>query len=572
MSSTQKTLIKLFVVLLLSGSALFLPNMLNTPDETLINPIQARVVALFIFAALMWILEVIPIWTTSVLVITLTLLGMSNQSLNFLQVDRYDTAAIKEIISDAYGPNADQETVAKTEETVLADLKKQTSLTPAYVRTTINNTVLAPVVKGKVEKGSEKEQALLAASANLYTGAASDKIEKLELISVSKQKSIFSTFADPIIILFLGGFFLADAATKYRLDVNLARVLLKPFGTNPKYVLLGLMSVTAVFSMFMSNTATAAMMLALLTPVLALFKPEDRGRAAFALCIPIGANVGGIGTPIGTPPNAIALKFMQDIGLDVSFGKWMAFGIPFVVIMLIVAWFVLLKMFPISQPSLDLSKELNGKFLKTPKAIIVYITFIVTILMWVIPKEYHGLDSNSVAIIPIAVFSVTGVITKKDLQAMSWDVLWLVAGGFALGVALSETNLAKDMINAIPFGTWDSTVLLIGASCICLFMATFMSHTATAALLVPILGGVASAMLAAGSMDGAGAVALLVTVAFASSLGMALPISTPPNAMAYATGHIEQKGMAISGTILCLLGLVITIIMMKMLGGFGFFG
>ena len=154
MSSTQKTLIKLFVVLLLSGSALFLPNMLNTPDETLINPIQARVVALFIFAALMWILEVIPIWTTSVLVITLTLLGMSNQSLNFLQVDRYDTAAIKEIISDAYGPNADQETVAKTEETVLADLKKQTSLTPAYVRTTINNTVLAPVVKGKVEKGS----------------------------------------------------------------------------------------------------------------------------------------------------------------------------------------------------------------------------------------------------------------------------------------------------------------------------------------------------------------------------------------------------------------------------------
>ena len=572
MSSTQKTLIKLFVVLLLSGSALFLPNMLNTPDETLINPIQARVVALFIFAALMWILEVIPIWTTSVLVITLTLLGMSNQSLNFLQVDRYDTAAIKEIISDAYGPNADQETVAKTEETVLADLKKQTSLTPAYVRTTINNTVLAPVVKGKVEKGSEKEQALLAASANLYTGSASEKIEKLELISVSKQKSIFATFADPIIILFLGGFFLADAATKYRLDVNLARVLLKPFGTNPKYVLLGLMSVTAVFSMFMSNTATAAMMLALLTPVLALFKPEDRGRAAFALCIPIGANVGGIGTPIGTPPNAIALKFMQDIGLDVSFGKWMAFGIPFVVIMLIVAWFVLLKMFPISQPSLDLSKELHGKFLKTPKAIIVYITFIVTILMWVIPKEYHGLDSNSVAIIPIAVFSVTGVITKKDLQAMSWDVLWLVAGGFALGVALSETNLAKDMINAIPFGTWDSTVLLIGASCICLFMATFMSHTATAALLVPILGGVASAMLAAGSMDGAGAVALLVTVAFASSLGMALPISTPPNAMAYATGHIEQKGMAVSGTILCLLGLVITIIMMKMLGGVGFFG
>lgn len=567
MNTTIKSLIKIIIVLLLSGSMLMIP---FEDMGVAINVIQARVIALFIFAALMWILEPIPIWTTSVLVITLTLLGMSNQSLNFLQVDRYDSAAVKAIIADAYGPGADAATVEATQTAVLADMKKQTSLNSGYVRTTINTTILKPVVANKVDEA--QKTALLAASAKLYDGELSKKIDELKLISVSKQKSIFATFADPIIILFLGGFFLADAATKYRLDINLARVLLKPFGTNPKFVLLGLMSVTAIFSMFMSNTATAAMMLALLTPVLALFKPEDRGRAAFALCIPIGANVGGIGTPIGTPPNAIALKAMQDLGLDVSFGKWMAFGIPFVIIMLLVGWLVLIKMFPISQPSLDLSKELKGKFLKTPKAIVVYATFIITILMWIIPKEYHGLDANSVAIIPIAVFSVTGVITKKDLRAMSWDVLWLVAGGFALGVALSETNLAKDMISAIPFGEWNSTVLLIGASCICLFMATFMSHTATAALLVPILAGVAGAMLATGSMDNPGAVALLVTVAFASSLGMALPISTPPNAMAYATGLVEQKGMAISGTILCILGLVITIVMMSVLGAIGFFG
>ena len=566
MNTTIKSLIKIIIVLLLSGSMLMIP---FEDMGVAINVIQARVIALFIFAALMWILEPIPIWTTSVLVITLTLLGMSNQSLNFLQVDRYDSAAVKAIIADAYGPGADAATVEATQTAVLADIKKQTSLNPGYVRTTINTAILKPVVANKADEA--QKTALLAASAKLYDGELSKKIDELKLISVSKQKSIFATFADPIIILFLGGFFLADAATKYRLDINLARVLLKPFGTNPKFVLLGLMSVTAIFSMFMSNTATAAMMLALLTPVLALFKPEDRGRAAFALCIPIGANVGGIGTPIGTPPNAIALKAMQDLGLDVSFGKWMAFGIPFVIIMLLVGWLILIKMFPISQPSLDLSKELKGKFLKTPKAIVVYATFIITILMWIIPKEYHGLDANSVAIIPIAVFSVTGVITKKDLRAMSWDVLWLVAGGFALGVALSETNLAKDMISAIPFGEWNSTVLLIGASCICLFMATFMSHTATAALLVPILAGVAGAMLATGSMDNPGAVALLVTVAFASSLGMALPISTPPNAMAYATGLVEQKGMAISGTILCILGLVITIVMMSILGAVGFF-
>ena len=567
MSQVTKTIIKLLVVLLISGSMLFMPfEEWGLP----VNPIQTRVIALFVFAALMWILEVIPIWTTSVLVITLALLGTSNTSLNFLKVDKFDGKAVAAIVADAYGPGADAAVVKATEASVAESLKKATNLTPDVVRSTINTAILKPVVSGKAD--AAQATALKEAAGRLYDGEVSARISKLDLTNLTQQKSIFATFADPIIILFLGGFFLADAATKFRLDINLARVLLKPFGTNPKYVLLGLMSVTALFSMFMSNTATAAMMLALLTPVLALFKPEDRGRAAFALCIPIGANVGGIGTPIGTPPNAIALKFMQENGWNVTFGDWMMFGIPFVVIMLLIGWVILIKMFPISQKSLDLAKEMKGKFMTTPKAWVVYITFIVTILLWVIPKQYHGLDANSVAIIPIAVFSVTGVITAKDLRAMSWDVLWLVAGGFALGVALGETKLANDLINSIPFAEWDSLALIVGSSLICLFMATFMSHTATAALLMPIMASVAAGMVAGGSMDAPGAIGLLVTIAFASSLGMALPISTPPNAMAYATGHIEQKGMAISGTILCLIGLALSIGLMYLLGAVGFFG
>ena len=567
MSQVTKTIIKLLVVLLISGSMLFMPfEEWGLP----VNPIQTRVIALFVFAALMWILEVIPIWTTSVLVITLALLGTSNTSLNFLKVDKFDGKDVAAIVADAYGPGADAEVVKATQASVSESLKKATNLTPDVVRSTINTAILKPVVSGKADAAAAT--ALKEAAGRLYEGEVSARISKLELTNLTQQKSIFATFADPIIILFLGGFFLADAATKFRLDINLARVLLRPFGTNPKYVLLGLMSVTALFSMFMSNTATAAMMLALLTPVLALFKPEDRGRAAFALCIPIGANVGGIGTPIGTPPNAIALKFMQENGWNVTFGDWMMFGIPFVVIMLLIGWFILLKMFPIDQKALDLAKEMKGKFMTTPKAWVVYITFIVTILLWVVPKQYHGLDANSVAIIPIAVFSVTGVITAKDLRAMSWDVLWLVAGGFALGVALGETKLANDLINSIPFAEWDSLALIVGSSLICLFMATFMSHTATAALLMPIMASVAAGMVAGGSMDAPGAIGLLVTIAFASSLGMALPISTPPNAMAYATGHIEQKGMAISGTILCLIGLALSIGLMYLLGAVGFFG
>ncbi len=567
MNSTTKTLIKLLVVLLISGSMFLIPyDALGAP----LNDIQIRVIALFVLAALMWILEPIPIWTTSTLVITLSLLCISNQSLTFLRPDRFDAAAISAVVDEACADSVAPEALSKVQQDVTAALKKQKSLSADSVRSTIATSFMSTGKQAAKEGNSALQAGLATASGKLYSPELTAKLEGMKFVNVTQQRSIMATFADPIIILFLGGFFLAAAATKYRLDINLARVLLKPFGTNPKFVLLGLMVVTGLFSMFMSNTATAAMMLAILTPVLGLFKPEDKGRAAFALAIPIAANVGGIGTPIGTPPNAIALKAMQDYGLDISFGKWMLFGTPFVIIMMLIGWLILLKMFPIDQKELKLN--MGGKFLKTPKAIIVYITFAITVALWVMGSGVHGLDSNTIAIIPIAVFAVTGVITKKDLNAMSWDVLWLVAGGFALGVALQDTSLARDLINAIPFHTWNPLMLMIGSGFICLFMATFMSHTATASLLLPILAAVAGTMLGAGAMDNAGAIGLLIAIALASSLGMALPISTPPNALAYATGLIDSKGMAISGTILCLIGLALSFAMMYGLGALGFFG
>ena len=567
MSKNQKNFIKILIVLIISGAMLFVPfESLGVP----INSIQARVVSLFILAALMWILEPIPIWTTSVLVITLSLLCISNQSFSFLKPQRFDKAAVCALVDDALGQGVDAKVADTLKSDIIARLNKKPNLNSQEVLMTTSFQIMDASQKAAKNGDAALAEQLRVAEDKLYTPDFERRLKGLNFVNLMQQKSTMATFADPIIILFLGGFFLAAAATKYRLDKSLAKVLLKPFGTNPKFVMLGLMVVTALFSMFMSNTATAAMMLAILTPVLSAFSPEDRGRAAFALCIPVAANIGGIGTPIGTPPNAIALKAMQDMGLSISFGKWMMFGVPFVVVMLLVGWLVLVKMFPIKQKELKI--EMEGKFLKTPKAIIVYITFAVTVALWVLSDMLKlGLDSNTIAIVPIAVFSVTQVITKEDLKAMSWDVLWLVAGGFALGVALQETGLAKDMINAIPFATWNATALMIGAGFICLFMATFMSHTATASLLMPILAGVAGAMVKAGSMDGPGAIGLLCAIAFASSLGMALPISTPPNALAYATGLVENKGMAISGTILCLLGLALTFVMMYMLQGAGFF-
>jgi sodium-dependent dicarboxylate transporter 2/3/5 len=486
---TKAKFIKFIIASVLAIAALFLPYESLGFDAAspmgILNPLEIRVIGVFVMAALFWILQPFPIWSTSVLVIVLMIVTMSDSSLTPFRVDG---------------------------------------------------------------------------------------------VTMISHKAIMATFANPIIMLFLGGFFLAAAATKYKMDLNLARVLLKPFGKNPKFVLLGLMLITAVFSMFMSNTATAAMMLAILAPVLKLFDEDDRGKAAFALAIPLGANIGGMGTPIGTPPNAIALGALNDavargdlVANPVSFGQWMAFGIPYVIILMVIAWLLLIKIYPIKMKEMVLNIEGAGKFDTSPKAVIVYITFVVCVVLWVTGKGVHGINDNAIAMIPMAVFALTGVISKKDLNAMSWDVLWLVAGGFALGVGLNATGLAAHLIKTIPFASWSPLALMIGCGIICLFMANFMSHTSTATLLVPILCAVGIACQ--DNLVGLGGVtALLVSVAFASSLGMSLPISTPPNALAHATGYTDTNGMAKTGIVMGLSGLALSWVMMIFLAKVNFFG
>ena len=380
-------------------------------------------------------------------------------------------------------------------------------------------------------------------------------------------KSLLACFADPIIMLFIGGFILAIAASKTGLDLFLARVMLKPFGTNPKMVLLGFLMVTGIFSMFLSNTATAAMMLTFLGPVLKALPADGKGKTALALAIPIAANIGGMGTPIGTPPNAIALKYMEEIGIHIGFGEWMAFMIPFTILLLFLAWLMLIKLFPFKAKSIEL--KIEGEVKKDWRSIIVYITFAVTVLLWVLDKA-TGVNANVVAMLPVGVFAIIGVLTKHDLEEISWSVLWMVAGGFALGVALQETGLAQTLINAIPFGSWPSVVMVVGSGLICYAMANFISHTATASLLVPILAAVGSSAAVAANLAPLGGVStLLIGVAIGSSLGMVLPISTPPNAIAASTGMIEQKDMVKTGLIMGILGLVIGYLMLIVLGSSG---
>ena len=429
---------------------------------------QQRVIALFAFAALMWICEIIPNWTTSLLVIVISLLTLSDKGLGFLCDQRFG-----------------------------------------------------------------------------------------QLVS---YKTIMASFADPVVMLFLGGFVLAIMAEKYGLDVTMGRALLSIFGTRPKIVLLGFLIVISVFSMFMSNTATAAMMLAFLAPVLSTLPSDDKGKIGLALSIPVAANLGGIGTPIGTPPNATAVRFLAEANAEISFMDWMIHMIPYVVIMILIAWLLLQWFFPFKSKKLVLEIPSNKKE-KNWKSTVVWVTFIGTILLWM-TESITKINSNIVALIPLGVLTACGIFTKEDIKEINWSVLWLVAGGFALGTCLQGTGLAKVLIDSIPFGSMPVILVLVVAGIVCYFLSNFISNSATAALLIPILIVIAEGMADPSAANNAeflslgGSKAMIVFIASCASLAMLFPISPPPNAIASSTGLVETKDMAKVGALIGLIGFI----------------
>ena len=377
-----------------------------------------------------------------------------------------------------------------------------------------------------------------------------------EVGQLLSHKAIMASFADPIIMLFIGGFVLAIAATKTGLDAQLAKVLLKPFGTRSEMVLLGFLLVTGLFSMFVSNTATAAMMLTFLTPVFRQLPPEGKGRIALAMSIPIAANLGGMGTPIGTPPNTIALKYLNDpdtLNLGLSFGKWMMFMFPLVIVLLFISWFLLKKMFPFTQKTIEL--KIDGEMKKGFQTNVVIMTFIITILLW-LTDQFTGINANTVAMIPFCIFALTGVIDKRDLEQINWSVIWMVAGGFALGTGLNASGLAANAVESIPFDEFSPILILLIGGALCYLLSNFISNSATAALLMPILAIVCGAM--GDKLDPIGGTpTILIGVAIAASSAMILPISTPPNALSFSTGYVKQNDMAKIGIITGIISMVL---------------
>lgn len=369
-------------------------------------------------------------------------------------------------------------------------------------------------------------------------------------------RELMASFADPIIMLFLGGFVLAIAASKVGLDVVLARVMLKPFGTNPKWVLLGFLTLISVMSMFMSNTATAAMMLAFLAPVLRTLPVDGGGRVSLAMSIPIAANIGGLGTPIGTPPNAIAIGQLAAMDINVGFAAWMVRFVPVVIIMILFAWWLLMFLFPFKAKDVKIVIEPDEHHEMDWQFWAVTVTFIATILLWMTGEITH-LNSNVVALIPFGVFALLGIFKRDDFAKIDWHVLWMVAGGFAIGTALNKTGLAAALVESIPFGSWSVIAVLVISGLLGWLLSNFISHSSAANLLIPILAVVGTAMNEQLGAFG-GVTTLLVCVAASTSFAMLLPISTPPNAIAFSTGLIKTNDMAKVGLIVGLLGIAVS--------------
>jgi len=390
-------------------------------------------------------------------------------------------------------------------------------------------------------------------------------VDEEQVGKLLSYKAVMATFADPVIMLFIGGFILAIAATKTGLDAQLAKVLLKPFGRKSENVLLGFLLITGLFSMFVSNTATAAMMLTFLTPVFRQLPPEGKGRISLALSIPVAANLGGMGTPIGTPPNTIAIKYLNDpegLNLGLGFGQWMLFMVPLVLVLLFISWRLLLAMFPFTQKTVEL--HIDGKMKKDAHTYIVIGTFFVTVALWLL-DTVTGINSYTVALIPFCVFALTGVIDRRDLEQINWSVIWMVAGGFALGYGLNASGLAANAVQSIPFGEFSPLLILFLGGLICYGLSNFISNSATAALLMPILAFVCGAMGDKLAPIG-GTPTVLIGIAIAASSAMVLPISTPPNALAYATNLVQQKDMARIGLIVGIVSIVLGFGLLYLMG------
>lgn len=350
--------------------------------------------------------------------------------------------------------------------------------------------------------------------------------------------------ADPVLALFLGGFALSAAAHRHGVDVRVTRRIVTLSRHRRRLLLALVIGGTAFMSMWLSNIAAAALMLTALRPIIADAGREGdasgaRFRVALLLGIAMGGNLGGITTPIGSGPNAIAIASVEAT-TRVTFVSWMGFALPLVIGMLLLAYAILVVRY-----------RVGGAFVHTPAAPTpptagargTMVVFVLAVLAW-LTEPLHGVSAPLVALAVTAVLFGVGLLAKDDLARLDWSTLGLVAGGICLGKLIEHSGLFAQLAT----GDWGDAprvvvlgAILFGAAA----LSALMSNTGTAALLIPL----ALTLVPTPSTA--------VLVAVATSFGVTFAISTPPNAMAYGEGGVTGRDLLVLGLPIMLVGCVV---------------
>ena len=394
------------------------------------------------------------------------------------------------------------------------------------------------------------------------------------LTGVLSAKETSSAYAHQMVFLFLGGFILAAAIEKTKLHKRIALHIIYRIGTNWKYVILGFMIATAFLSMWISNTATAVMMLPIGLAIVSSLeipkKQRNKMGKSLMLAIAYGSSIGGIATIIGTPTNIIFVGIAEELyGQSINFTDWMFIGLPFSIIMIVIGWLYLVKL----QSSEDVYKIPGGKSLlraqlndldkityeeKAVASVFIFIAFCWISSSFLLKNLLPGINDTIIAIIGVILLFLipsgkgkTGIISWKTAEGIPWGILLLFGGGLALAEGFKSSGLAEWIGNQLVlFNTFPVILMLLGIIAVVNFLTEITSNVATAAMLMPVLAALAL------SID-VHPYLLMIGATIAASCAFMLPVATPPNAVVFGSGMITIKEMVKAGLLMNLISITV---------------
>ena len=407
------------------------------------------------------------------------------------------------------------------------------------------------------------------------------------LTDIRTPQTALAPFFDPAVALIFGGFLIGRALTKYELDKRLALLILSRGEGSGSSLILTVMGVTAFLSMWISNTASAAIMIPIALAVISRIRSvdvRDKYGKALVLGVAYSATLGGVASLVGSPPNPLAATYINSfLGIEFSFMSWIPFGLPVVLIMLPIVWRWLIFRFKLPKGIDEMSelKEISYKeYLKLgPMPIeqkLVVIIFISTIALWFTEKlpdfianaigwSGHGISSSVVALIGGLSLMILRLLDEKDVSTgISWSSLLILGSGIALGGAMIDTGLSSFIAHQMSgLGIFPSFLVIIIIGVIAVLVTMVASNTGAAVILIPIAIPLATGL-------GIDPLLIVMVIAIAVSMDFALPTGTPPSTIAYSTGKVEMKEMVTTGLFVDLIAiLVVTIVVVWLWGLFG---